>query len=581
MRVSEVVIKVLILPSVQSWCRMNAPPLIAVCSVGAADQIAPLVIGAAWQLAMEGFRVMIVELAELGLTSGALGDSADRPSLGAWALLRGEASGPDVVNLGGALGLPGDERGAVGLVVMERAPGAELLAARDDAAMSTMKARLNALTLSGEPPDLTLVVLPAGDSGLGRSALISLVDGAAFVAQEHLGDIRALAELAQEALRARHSPLPTLRVELRKGAHGDEEPSAAWLSRWHATADVVLAPLPRSAKALVKVLREPVQRGRLDGLAKELRRRAGVFHHDLAERVREAEAEDLDVVLEDAFFTLRAQDAKAARALFDAEIVPGSGTLLAGVAALRAVMRSPDADFAELRHYANQVVQKQRWNTPTPLSEDILKAFERLREKLNRGEVVPNAARVLIGAAEALCFAAAWRRLIEQPFEEPTKQALHLLMLIGTLELTSLDRLRFASAYGRHARLARDTSSYPIAKENVERARAYVPEGFFAQWVIFILHQFALVNEDQAIWGEVIALATETLSSAPGEAHYGLSIAYAHLGDRYRAESHLAQAIGINPKFLGQALRDPDMRPLWEGAGSPYYAGRVPKSHIH
>jgi hypothetical protein len=560
---------------------MNAPPLIAVCSVGAADQIAPLVIGAAWQLGLEGFRVMVVELAELGLTSGVLGDSADRPSLGAWALLRGEASGPDVVNLGGALGLPGDERGAVGLVVMERAPAAELLAARDDAAMSNMKARLNALTLSGEAPDLTFVVLPVGDSGLGRSALISLVDVAAFVAQGDLGDIRALAELAQEALRARPSPLPTLRVELRKGAHGDEEPSAAWLSRWHATADVVLAPLPRSAKGLVKVLREPVQKGRLDGLAKELRRRAGVFHHDLAERVREAEAEDLDTVLEDAFFTLRAQDPKAARALFDAEIVPGSGTLLAGVAALRAVMRSPDADFAELRHYANQVVQKQRWNTPTPLSEDILKAFERLRTELNGGAVVPNPARVLIGAAEALCFAAAWRRLIEQPFEEPTKQALHLLMLIGTLDLSSLDRLRFATSYARHARLARDTSTLPIAKENLERCRAYVEQETFARWGIFVLGQYALIDEDEEVWAAVMLLAIETMSFAPGSANYTLAIAHAHTGDRFRAESYLARAIGIEPKFLGQALRDPDMRPLWENAGSPYYAGRIPKSHIH
>ena len=560
---------------------MNAPPLIAVCSVGAADQIAPLVIGAAWQLGVEGFRVMVVELAELGLTSGALGDSADRPSLGAWALLRGEASGPDVVNLSGALGLPGDERGAVGLVVMERAPGAELLAARDDAAMSNMKARLNALTLSGGAPDLTLVVLPSGDSGLGRSALISLVDVAAFVALENLGDIRALAELAQEALRARPSPLPTLRVELRKGAHGDEEPSAAWLSRWHATADVVLAPLPRSAKGLVKVLREPVQKGRLDGLAKELRRRAGVFHHDLAERVREAEAEDLDVVLEDAFFTLRAQDNKAARALFDAEIVPGSGTLLAGVAALRAVMRSPNADFAELRHYANQVVQKQRWNTPTPLSEDILKAFERLRAELNGGAVVPRPGRVLIDAADALCFTAAWRRLIEQPYEEPTKQALHLLMLAGTLELNSVDRLRLAIVYARHARLARDTSSFPIAKENLERCKAYIAEEVFYNWCIFVLTQYALVDEAEELWHGVVMMANDSMALGPGAAHYTLATANAHLGDRFSAERHLSKAVSLDEKFLPQALRDPDMRPLWEGAGSPYYAGRVPKSHIH
>jgi hypothetical protein len=581
MRLSEVVLKERHPLSVQSWCRMNASPLIAVCSVGAADQIAPLVIGAAWQLAVEGFRVLVVELGELGLTSGVMGDSADRPAFGAWALLRGEASGPDVLHLGGALGLPGDERGAVGLVVMERAPGAELLAGRDDAAMSTMKARLNALTLSGEAPDLTLVVLPAGDSGLGRSALISLVDVAVFVAQEHLGDIRALAELAQEALRARPTPLPTLRVELRRGAQGDEEPSAAWLSRWHATADVVMAPLPRSAKALVKVLREPVQKGRLDVLAKELRRRAGVFHHDLTERVREAEAEDLDRVLEDAFFSLRAQDPKAARALFDAEIVPGSGTLLAGVAALRAVMRSPDAELAELRHYANQVVQKQRWNTPTPLSEDILKAFERLRAELNGGAVVPRPGRVLIDAADALCFAAAWRRLIEQPYEEPTKQALHLLMLAGTLELNSVDRLRLAIVYARHARLARDTSTFAVAKENLERCKAHVGQETFAHWGSFVLGQYALVDEDEEIWAAVMLLAIETMSFAPGAANYSLAIAHAHTGDRFRAESYLARAIGLESKFLGQALRDPDMRPLWENAGSPYYAGRIPKSNIH
>lgn len=581
MRLSQHVLKVVHLFPVQSRCRMSAPPLIAVCSVGAADQIAPLVIGAAWQLGVEGFRVLVVELGELGLTSGVLGDSADRPSSGAWALLRGDATSPDVVNLSPALGLPGDERGAVGLVVMERSPGAELLAARDDAAMSTVRARLSALTLSGGPPDLTLIVLPAGETGLGRASLISLVDVAVFIAHEHLGDIRSLAELAQEALRARHTPLPTLRVELRKGAHGDEEPSAAWLSRWHATADVVLAPLPRSSRALVKALREPVQKGRLDGLAKELRRRAGVFHHDLAERVREAEAEDLDVVLEDAFFTLRAKDPKAARALFDAEIVPGSGTLLAGVAALRAVMRSPDADFAELRHYANQVVQKQRWNTPTPLSEDILKAFERLRKALNDGAVVPNPARVLIGAAEALCFAAAWRRLIEQPYEEPTKQALHLLMLIGTLELTSLDRLRFATSYARHARLAKDTTNYRLATESLDRSRPHLPAELWANCANFVMNQFALVNEDDVIWNDVVQLAIETMSSSPASSHYALALANAHLGDRYAAERHLSQSIVIAPNFLGIALRDPDMRPLWEGAGSPYYAGRIPKSHIH
>ncbi|MCK6522357.1 hypothetical protein L6R49_13070 [Myxococcota bacterium] len=537
--------------------------------------------GAAWQLGLEGFRVLIVELGELGLTSGALGDSADRPSSGAWALLRGVAAGPDVVDLGPALGLPGDERGAVGLVVMERAPGAELLAARDDAAMSTLRARISALTLSAGPPDLTLVVLPAGETGLGRASLISLVDAGVFIALESLGDIRALADLAQEALRARPSPVPTLRVEVRRGAHDGDEPSPGWISRWHATADVVLAPLPRSTKGLVKALREPVQKGRLDNLAKELRRRAGVFHHDLAERVREAEAEDLDGVLEDAFFALRAKDPKAARALFDAEIVPQSGTLLAGVAALRAVMRSPDVDFAELRHYANQVVQKQRWNTPTPLSEDILKAFDRLRATLNTGAVVTRPGRVLIDAADALCFSAAWRRLIEQPYEEPTKQALHLLMLAATLDLNSIDRLRLAIVYARHARLARDTSNYRLAKENLERCKPYVAEELWTNCANAVLNQFALVNEDEHIWHDVLQVATEAMTFAPASSHYALAIAFAHLGDRYTAETHLSKSIGLIPRFLGIALRDPDMRPLWENAGSPYYAGRVPKSHIH
>ena len=55
----------------------------------------------------------------------------------------------------------------------------------------------------------------------------------------------------------------------------------------------------------------------------------------------------------------------------------------------------------------------------------------------------------------------------------------------------------------------------------------------------------------------------------------------AHLGDRYAASEHLGRAVQSNIKFLEKALRDPDYLPLWEGAGSPYYSGRIPKADKH
>ena len=154
-------------------------------------------------------------------------------------------------------------------------------------------------------------------------------------------------------------------------------------------------------------------------------------------------------------------------------------------------------------------------------------------------------------------------------------------MLAGTLELNSVDRLRLAIVYARHARLVRDVSTFPIAKENLERCKAYISEEIFSNWCIFVLTQYALVDEAEDLWHGVIMMANDSMAFAPCSSYYALTIANAHLGDRFSAENHLAKAISIDGKLLGIALRDPDMRPLWEGAGSPYYAGRIPKSHIH
>ena len=96
-----------------------------------------------------------------------------------------------------------------------------------------------------------------------------------------------------------------------------------------------------------------------------------------------------------------------------------------------------------------------------------------------------------------------------------------------------------------------------------------------------MLCNFALVYEDAALWEEMVGVCQELIPYDPGNAHYHSGIAHAHLGDRYAASEHLGRAVQSNIKFLEKALRDPDYLPLWEGAGSPYYSGRIPKADKH
>jgi tetratricopeptide (TPR) repeat protein len=567
---------------------MPATPILALLSASAPERVAVVTAGIALQLVSEGFRVVVVDgdtltaASSLGLSGATAGDGP-----GFSALLRGLGQPLFVRELSAKLPVDNLDRGKIGLVSalsegetmgMGMVLGRD---ARDADAVEPLGRAMRHLSLGGEPPDIALLVLPVGENSLSQSLLSHLVDGALVLAQDDPADIDAVSDLLFAALKARRTALPTSRVELRKSGDAEGDASPTWLRRWRVTAEVVVPALPRPTKNLLTALRPSWKEGAFTELALSARRRVGVYHYDLAERVREAEADDLTEVAESAFAELRAKDKAAARAQFDAEIAPLTGTLLAGVAALNAVRKAPDVTFEELRHYAGAVLQKLRWAQPNPLSEQIQLAYERLRAELNAGHVARNPARVLIDAADALLHTGNWRRLIEQDHRPLARDAEMLLMLAATLEMRPYDSLRYAYTLSTHARLAGVTRFLPQAREALASLKGVIPVEKLLWPTTYVLGMFAQVYEDSELWQEMLVICHQLVPINPGNAHYSCAVAYAHLGERYNATEHLGKAIQVDIKFLEKALRDPDLQPLWEGAGSPYYAGRIPKSDKH
>jgi tetratricopeptide (TPR) repeat protein len=567
---------------------MPATPILALLSASAPERVAVVVAGIALQLVSEGFRVVVIDgdtltaASSVGLSGATSGDGP-----GFSSLLRGRGQPLCVRELSAKLPVDNLDRGRIGLVSAlsdGETMGVGMVLgrdARDADAVEPLGRAMRSLSLGGEPPDLALLVLPVGENSLSQSLLSHLVDGALVLAQDDPADIDAVSDLLFAALKARRTALPTSRVELRKSGDAEGDASPTWLRRWRVTAEVIVPALPRPTKNLLTALRPAWKDGAFTELALSARRRVGVYHYDLAERVREAEADDLTEVAESAFAELRAKDKAAARAQFDAEIAPLTGTLLAGVAALNAVRKAPDVTFEELRHYAGAVVQKLRWTQPDPLAEEVLHAYQWLRAQLNTGHVARNPARVLVDAADALLHAGNWRRLIEADFRSVARDAEMLLMLSATLEMRPVDSLRYANVLSRHARLANTTKYLPDAKRALASLAQVVPEQKLLWPIAYVLCYFAQVDEDIDLWDEMIVVCSKLTQYDPGNAYYHSGIAYAHLGDRFTASEHLSRAIATNPKFLDKALRDPDYLPIWDGAGSPYYAGRIPKSNKH
>ncbi|MCK6522234.1 hypothetical protein L6R49_12430 [Myxococcota bacterium] len=567
---------------------MPVTPILALLSASAPERVAVVTAGIAVQLVSEGFRVVVVDgdtltaASSLGISGATAGDGP-----GFSSLLRGQGAQLFVRELTSKVPVDNLDRGKLGLVAAlseGETMGIGMVLgrdARDADAVEPLGRAMRGLTLGDEQPDIVLLVLPVGENSLSQSLLSHLVDGALVLAQDDPADIDAASDLLFAALKARRTALPTSRVELRKSGDAEGDASPTWLRRWRVTAEVVVSALPRPTKNLLSALRPSWKEGAFTELALSARRRVGVYHYDLAERVREAEADDLTEVAESAFAELRAKDKAAARAQFDAEIAPLTGTLLAGVAALNAVRKAPDVTFEELRHYAGAVLQKLRWAQPNPLSEQIQLAYERLRAELNAGHVARNPARVLIDAADALLHTGNWRRLIEQDHRPLAREAEMLLMLAATLEMRPYDSLRYAYTLSVHARLGGTTKYLKNARDALASL-----EGFLAPektiWPkAYVLCNFALVYEDASLWEEMVGVCQELIAYDPGNAHYHSGIAHAHLGDRYAASEHLGRAVQSNIKFLEKALRDPDYLPLWEGAGSPYYSGRIPKADKH
>lgn len=332
--------------------------------------------------------------------------------------------------------------------------------------------------------------------------------------------------------------------------------------------------------AALYLARGSVQRG-LEAMVRGVREylETRPFEQKLAflTAVAEADAERAQAC----FAQLWAADFAEALDLFDTEVAPRAGSMLAAMAALRAVRAAPQKRLWDIRHLATMALQKLRWSEARPESEEILDAYEHLRAASDAGAELPNPARLLIDAADAMNHAANWRK--HQGAEgvgELAAKALELLRAADELERRPGDCARWAWAAANNARLT--GSSDLLGRVRV--ALAIWAEAAPIQHIrtrARVLGDFALITSDAALWQEVRDLCDAMRTSYPGDALYCAAIACGHLGRLGEGYGLLAELYVADRAQYFQAFRDPDMAPLWRGLGQQDYPLLLPGPLLH
>ncbi|MCB9760034.1 MAG: hypothetical protein H6739_09395 [Alphaproteobacteria bacterium] len=552
---------------------MSLPPL--VCFSGSA---APLETALAWlgcgaHLAEDGLRVLLVEVdptgtlgrlvppfADIHLTGPSLCDVLVDPQTRATPV---DVLAPFRTLFG--VDLP---RSALALLPAlrpldaPRAPNLEGVKPEDKDHWQRIGRALCGIQHEGLSFDLVLALLPPGDTALGRGLTAWCADAVVQLLPKGLFEFDGT--LVHHARKVGAREIAGLEVRV-----GEEDTNGRLV---HPTATDL-----RGEGNALHLARKPVQRAQRR-IAGRVRKVLAEHPKELRLRFRQEIVRRHVVEAQEVFAALWQADRNEALELFDQEIAPRAGGLIAAMAALRAVRGLPRHSVWELRHVAGLTLQKLRWSDPTVVAEEIFDAYEELVRAAEEGAELVAPARLLIDCADALAHAGNWRRRRgDGPDEIQScgKQVRALLERAFGMELRPADYGRWAVTSANYARLSGSGALLLQACECLDYMSEKLPDHHNRQ-ASTVMMWYALVTDDEDLWREVIDLCDRMPEHHIAHACYRKAIAYAHLGERAEAFLCLVDAGQHDPELALNALADPDLKPLWQDAGDPDYFARTP-----
>lgn len=306
-------------------------------------------------------------------------------------------------------------------------------------------------------------------------------------------------------------------------------------------------------------------------VAARLVRALGLTRPDAAARAqRDALEAEHDLAWE-GFGELWDTDPEAAQSFFWGSLANQDGPTSAAVAALGVIYDRAPLDLDVLGPVLGVCVQKLGAFGPHPLAERVW----RVASAIEAQATGPLPLRLRVDVLDAGLRHAWTQRDAGDPEFEPLLRRLEdRLLRLDVSATRPTDAIRLAVALGNLASLTGDLSQLAWARRCLELAEPSQP-ALSERYGVLVLTRFAATGQDPSLWDELIAHARGRLATEPARAHHLMAVAFAHRGDRATALSHLGEACVYDRRRLLAAFCDPDLAPLFEGAGRADYRFRV------
>lgn len=306
-------------------------------------------------------------------------------------------------------------------------------------------------------------------------------------------------------------------------------------------------------------------------LAARLLRALGLTHPEAAARARQGALEAEHDLAWEGFGELWDTDPEAAQSFFWGSLATQDGPASAAVAALGVIHDRAPTELDVLGPVLGVCVQKLGASGPHPLAERVWRVAAAIEARASG----PLPLRVQIDLLDAGLRYAWTLRDAGDPAFEPLLRALEdRLLRLDASATRPTDNLRLAVALGNLASLTGELGHLAWARRCIELAEPSQP-ALAERYGVLVLTRFAATGQDPSLWDELVAHARGRVGPEPARAHHLMAVAFAHRGDRATALSHLGEACVYDRRRLLAAFCDPDLAPLFVGAGRADYRFRV------
>ena len=427
----------------------------------------------------------------------------------------------------------------------------ELRRVREPAEVQALALALSGLSASGQAPDLVLVNAPADLTPLGLALASSAQALALFGEEDSLQGLRVFlhAVVAARAPAPLRYELPLLRAqvagenEVVLDMGGVQRGQAPELSRVESD----------SAWAqLVRPIGEDLGLPSLDACTL-FRRMAAVGNVEGCDR---------------AFGVAWAEDSGRALEVFDALCIPSGGPLQAAVGAIRALRRRLGHEVPD--HVLKVAAQRLQLERPSPLANEVLQALL-LKVRAGSPDDDPTTGvDLLIACAGAAIHHVNYLRQRRLSQKATLDTAVRLLRRAASRTMGPVHQLRIATTYGDLALVSAALDTLPLARAALASAADALPTET-ARWGTQVIGRYAVASRHPELLAELRDWAERLIALDPGPGHYWMAVAFAQMGRRDQAWSHLRECALHAPRALHMAAQDPDLEPLRDDFGSSTY----------